>query len=297
ARHRYLGYVAIVIANLGAAVILLQGAVRIEWIFGLRTTTAAMVIAPLVVLFSLQLPLWRALPVRTRKYLGRPVTGISCLAYLTLLGLPDSSVERPKRLNVVVHQHHNDPDAVDTRVVIDAKHGVVPLKIREHASFLANPTQAFPWTDPEQLAWVAPLESPPLAGPSVTPVADIKGPWGRLIRLKIVPGHPHSRAFEFVVPENAGVKLVRLAGQPLPGYPARKRKWFPELRHYRFVAPPPTGIEVELVVEAGAKLPMTVWEVRDGVPQVAQILVKDRPLSAVSSGRGDRTVVSRSLEL
>jgi len=180
---------------------------------------------------------------------------------------------------------------------MDAKHGHLPLKIRDHASFLANPTQAFAWTAPERLAWVAPLESAQLAGPKVTPLADIEGPWGRFISLQIVPGHGQARSLSFVIPEDAGVKLVRLAGQPLPGYPARKRKMFPDQQHYRFVAPPPTGIRVELVVEANRKLPLTAWEVWEGVPQAAQALVEARPPSAVSSGPGDRTIVSRSIDL
>lgn len=293
---RVVTLVAMAAANLVAAVVLIQGALRMEWIFGLKTQTAAIVLAPLCILIGLQLPMWRNFHVRTRKFIGRPMTGLACLAYLTCLGLPASSAAHPRRLNIVVHQDHPTEDAPNTRVMLAADRGHVPQAIKELAEFSPEPERMYPWLREQEQAWIAPLSGLLLKAPTVQVMSDERGPWGRRLRFQLAPGQD-AHSLNLAIANDADVRLVRMDGETVQGYPARKHKWFPDHLHYRFVAPPLQGIEVELVVRSADPVSLIVWEVATGVPEVASSLVAARPASAVQSGGGDRTLVSMHTEL
>ncbi len=287
---------AMAIANLFAAAVLIQGGLRMEWIFGLQAKTTALVLAPICILTALQLPLWCTFHVRTRKFLGRPVAGLACLAYLTMFGLPARSTERPRRLNLVIHQHSAADEAPSLRALIAADRGPVPQAMLNVHTFLSDPAKMFPWIREQHTAWIAPLQQGALPPPKIEIVADDRGPWGRRLVLRLLPTGS-ARSLGFVVPESVGVRLVRMAGKTVPGYPDRKRKWYPDQRHYRFVAPTAEGVELELVVRSTDPLSLTLWEVLGGVPNANQPLAAARPTSAVPSGGGDQTVISHVFEL
>ena len=267
------------------ALLWVQAGARVEAIFGLGPAAVAV----LALVFALLAPLWPTHP--------RPL--LPLLALLSLLGVvltlktPAFSDDRPRRLSLVFHQ---DADTGSARWLLDGERRLPPA-LTALADFTRAP--AFPWTPPDEPSWISPaapaLGAPPEltleSGTSDVPV--IHGPWGRYLRLHLRSPRG-ARSAALVIPDDAGLRWLAIAGHTVPPYPEHRRAWYPGVRHHSIVAIPPDGLRIELVVHSTDPVRLTVLDIRDDLPPSAASLLQARPSWAIPSHGGDRSLYSRS---
>ena len=262
------------------ALMWLQAGVRVEAIFGLGPAAVGV----LALLFALLAPLW---PTRPRPLLLALTLSIVASAALALTR-PAFSEDRPRRLSLVFHQ-----DAASARWLIDGDLAL-PDSLKRVAEFTSAP--AFAWTPPDEPSWISPTAVIPGPPPelSLEPgVPAISGPWGRYLRLRLRSPRG-ARSAALVIPDDAGLRWLAIAGETVPPYPAHRRAWYLEARHHPIVALPPGGVIVELVLRNPEPVNFTVLDVHEDLPPAAAQLLDARPTWAVPSHGGDRSVHSRS---
>ena len=264
------------------ALMWLQAGVRVEAIFGLGPAAVGV----LALLFALLAPLW---PTRPRPLLL--ALAASCLVGAALtLATPAFSADRPRRLSLVFHQ---DADTTSARWLIDGELAL-PDPLKKVAEFTG--AAAFAWTPPDEPSWISPTAPTSAAPPELLPVPDtpsISGPWGRYLRLRLRSARG-ARSAALVIPDDAGLRWLAIAGETVPPYPAHRRAWYVDVRHHSIVALPPGGVLVELVLRSPDPVTFTVLDVHEDLPPSAAQLLDARPAWAIASHGGDRSVHSRS---
>ena len=264
------------------AVMWMQAATRVEAIFGLGPAAVgvyALLLAPTA-------PLW---PTRARAWhLALALTCLGGAAWT--LATPAYSEARPRRLNLVLH---HDADTGAARWLVDADLPL-PAALKAAAEFAA-PAPAFPWTPDDEPSFSAPAA--PLAEPApelaLEPgVPPLRGAWGRHLRLRLRSPRG-ARSAVLVIPEDAGVRWLAVAGRDVPTYPEHRRAWYRDVRHHPLVALPPEGLVIDLVVREQGPVELTVLDASEGLPAAGLPLQRARPAWAVPSHGGDRTVMGR----
>lgn len=270
------------------ALMWLQAAVRVEAIFGLGPAAAG----ALALLASLLAPLWLGLA-RLRRPLVLGLALASAAATAVAAGEPAYSEARPRRLSVL---YHLDADHGAARWIVGAD-APLPEAMHQVAAFgPAGP--AFAWDTDASPSFAAPAEAAAgLAPPELDPVADPAPPpaSGRrvVVRLRSPRG---ARVAALLLPEDAGVRAVTVEGVPLPPYPEHKRK-YTRGEVYGVVALPPEGVVVTIDLEGAAPVRAVAWDLSEGLPPAGEALQAARPSWAVPSHGGDRTMVSREVEI
>lgn len=277
------GPAAALLCLLLPALMWLQAATRVEAIFGLGPAALG-VLALLLVLLA---PLW---PTRAGPWWAALALATVAGAAWTL-ALPAHSEARPRRLSLALHQ---DADTGAARWLVDADLPL-PDPLRAAADFTAAPAPAFPWTPDDEPSWSAPAS--PIAAPApelaLEPgVPNIRGPWGRHLRLRLKSPRG-ARTAALVIPDDAGVRWLAVAGVTAPPYPEHRRAWYLDVRHHPIVAIPADGLVIDLVVREQGPVELTVLDVSEGLPPAGAALQQARPAWAVPSHGGDRTVLSR----
>ncbi|MBL9104407.1 MAG: M28 family peptidase [Myxococcales bacterium] len=266
----------------------LQAAVRLEAMFGLGIAGAAVI----ALISALVAPLWPAPDAARRSATRLPLA----LLPLTLLAagltftVPAYSDERPRRLTLVLH---HDADTGNARWLVD---GDLPLPRALAPSFDPEPAPAFPWTPDDEPSWTAPADPLPAPPPdlSLEPGApDLRGPWGRYLKLRLRSPRG-ARTAALVIPDSADVRWLAIGGEDVPLYPEHRRKWYRDVRHHPIVGIPPEGLVIELAVRSHDPVTFTVIDSAEGLPPTAAALLTARPTWTTPSHGGDRTIVSRS---
>ncbi|MGA7917375.1 MAG: hypothetical protein WCA00_19230, partial [Candidatus Acidiferrales bacterium] len=98
-------------------------------------------------------------------------------------------------------------------------------------------------------------------------------------------------------PPDSGIESVSAQGQPLQPETEKIRRevngWFV----FDFSAMPAKGIELGFTLPAGRAVEVYALDATYSLPLEGLFLLKARPLSAVPYGSGDRTIISRRVEL
>jgi len=263
------------------ALMWLQAGVRVEAIFGLGPAAVGV----LALLFALLAPLW---PARPRPLLLALTVALLAGAALTLT-TPAFSEDRPRRLSLVFHQ---DADTTSARWLLDGDLGL-PHSLRTAVEFTSAP--AFAWTPADEPSWISPTAPTAAPPPELLPepAPAISGPWGRYLRLRLRSPRG-ARSAALVIPDDAELRWLAIAGETVPPYPAHRRAWYRDVRHHPIVALPPEGVLVELVLRNPDPVTFTVLDVHEDLPPSAAQLLAARPAWAIPSHGGDRSVHSRS---
>lgn len=276
------------------AILWLQAALRIEPIFGLGRHGAAASVVPVALVLSLVGPLWIAAPRR----LARGVTGLSlgtCLVGVVgSLVTPPHSPSRPLRLNLV---HDQEEGGAARWLVADAPGGL-RAELRRAAEFAEEPARAFAWLAEDEESWIAPAGAIEAAAPELERVAEVRGAFGRIVRLRLRSPRG-ARSASLVLPNSAGVRALAIDGHTLPRYPERRREDYPEHEVYSMTALPAEGVAVDVMMRSTEPVTIDVIDAVDGLPASAEAraLGRARPADAVPSHGGDRSLRRRQVVL
>ena len=97
-------------------------------------------------------------------------------------------------------------------------------------------------------------------------------------------------------PPDSGIEDVRVENQPI-GSEARilayTNGWF----HIECATMPAKGVEIAFSLPLGKAVTVTALDGTYGLPQEGSFLVKARPFTATAFGEGDRTLVTRHVQL
>lgn len=235
-----------------------------------------------------------ALPVfagATRRERG----GVAAVAGITLLvgavaarALTPFTQDGPQPLSLVLHY---DADRKESHWVVGGAGPDLPLPpalARKGRFAVAAP---YPWS-PDVQAWVGAGPSLRLAPPELLVESVAGAPEGFRVRgrLRSARGAPIAGIFA----EAATWRGARVGGQDveLPKG-AGADSGYLNIEH---VTLPADGVPIELLFR-GPPVTLYVYDIERGVEWAGAELLRLRPRSAVPIGRGDRSVVSRRLQL
>jgi hypothetical protein len=136
-----------------------------------------------------------------------------------------------------------------------------------------------------QPALVSPAPGVPLSGPVVELLGEAPYEGGRVLRLRAASTRG-ARVLALSVP---GAKVVAATANGREVAPSMATVW-----SFTYLAPPATGVEVELRVEGTEQVEVRAIDATDGLPTSGAVTPRQRPAATVPIQSGDQTLVARS---
>ncbi|HEV8254639.1 MAG TPA: M20/M25/M40 family metallo-hydrolase [Vicinamibacteria bacterium] len=208
------------------------------------------------------------------------------LAAGVALAAPTYSQSSPQRVVILLHQ-----DERQARWLVTPE-GDLPDSMRAAATF-GDPEPPFPWM-PDVRAFAAP--APPIAAgpPDLSVVGSAAEGKGRRLRLHLASRRGAHVAAVFFPPE-ARVQEVTMGGRPIGPLRERAVRRAGGWKAYWCRTLPAAGIDLEVVLDEMKPIVAYVGDQTSGLPD--DRLQQARPKTAVSSGSGDLTVMTRKVAL
>ncbi|MGH9757151.1 MAG: M28 family peptidase, partial [Candidatus Acidiferrales bacterium] len=223
---------------------------------------------------------------------GIPIA-ITLLAACAAVVVPIFSAKAPERANIL---YWLDGDAGKAEWIVNPASGHLPDALQVAAAFRHADAAPFPWStgvsflaDAPRLADAAPTFT---VEQTVHDTQHNRTSYRALLRSE--RGAPDAM---ILFPPDAGVDSVRVADVPVEPETKRVRAYMNGWAAYDCLTMNPKGIEITFTLPDGK--PVAVYAVDEsyGLPAEGMFLLKARPLTATQSDGGDRTVVSRRVEL
>jgi len=216
------------------------------------------------------------------------VTGLAMFAAVVV---PAYSAQAPERVNL---QFWQDADSGKAQWVVEPESGKLPVPISLAASFRMGRGDEIPWDKSPAYLSNAPAQD--LSAPSFTvldsAVIGNKRQFDALLRSE--RGAP---AAAVMFPPDSGVEAVHMEDVAVPPETARVRNYFNGWYVYASPSMPARGVELSFLLPMGKPVTVVVIDHSYGLPDAGQFLTNARPLTAVPSGEGDLTIVSRRVQL
>jgi Peptidase family M28 len=214
------------------------------------------------------------------------VTGLATFAAVIV---PAYSAQAPERVNMEFWQ---DADSGKAQWVVEPASGRLPEPVGVAAPFRVARTGEIPWAHGQ--AFLSDAPAMVMGAPTFTVLDSTlignKREFQALLRSE--RGAPATMA---MFPPDSGVQTVRMEDVAVP--PETERQYFGGWYVYACPSTPTRGVEMNFVLPVGKPVMVTVVDHSYGLPDEGDFLVKARPLTAVPSGEGDVTVMSRRVEL
>ena len=223
---------------------------------------------------------------------GIPIA-ITLLAAFAAVVVPVFSAKAPERANIL---YWLDGDAGKAEWIVNPASGRLPDALQVAAAFRRADAAPFPWStgvsflaDAPKLADAAPTFT---VEQTLRDAQHNRTSYRALLRSE--RGAPEAMV---LFPPDAGVDSVRVADVPVEPETKRIRAYLNGWTAYDCLTMAPKGIEIAFALPDGK--PVVVYAVDEsyGLPPEGMFLLKARPLTATQSDEGDRTVVSRRVEL
>ncbi|HEY3119429.1 MAG TPA: M20/M25/M40 family metallo-hydrolase [Vicinamibacteria bacterium] len=208
------------------------------------------------------------------------------LAAAVALAAPTFSESSPQRVSIVLHQ-----DERQARWLVFAE-GDLPDALRSAAAF-GDRESPFPWA-PDLRAFAAPAVPMTAAPPDLSVVGNIVDPKGRRVRLHLASRRGARMATVYFPPE-ARVQEVTIAGHRVGPLRERAVRRAGGWQGYWCRTLPPGGVDLEVVLGDVRPVIAYVADQTNGLPD--DRLQRARPRTAVPSGSGDTTVMTRKVSL
>jgi len=221
---------------------------------------------------------------------GVPIV-VTGLAIFGAIVVPAYSAQAPERVNL---QFWQDADTGKAQWIVEPESGKLPVPMSLATSFRSARTGEVPWSNASAFLSDAPALG--VGAPSFTVldsvVMDDKRQFQALLRSE-----RGASAAMVMFPPDSGVEAVHMEDVGVPGESARVRSLFNGWFVYACPTIPARGVEMSFVLPVGK--PVTVLVVDDsyGLPDDGTFLINARPLTAVPSGEGDLTILSRRVQL
>ncbi len=222
---------------------------------------------------------------------GVPIVATGLAMFIAAV-VPAYSAQAPERVNL---QFWQDADSGKAQWVVQPASGKLPVPIGLAASFRILRDGEIPWESGPTYVADAPAKLD-LSAPSFTVLdSAVEGnnrEFDALLRSE--RGAP---AAAVMFPPDSGVQSVRMEDVPVPPEPARVRSYFNGWYVYACPSMPGRGAELGFLLPIGKPVTVVVIDHSYGLPEAGQFLTNARPLTAVPSGEGDMTILTRRVEL
>ena len=221
---------------------------------------------------------------------GMPILA-TLLAIFAAIVLPVYSAQIPEHVNMEFRQ---DADSGKAQWLVEPDSGKVPEPIAIAAQFHIARSGDIPWSG--RTVFLADAPAIDASAPTFT-VLDSTLNGDKRQFTALLRSERAAPAVTVFFPPDSNVESVRMEGVAVPPQPANLRARFNGWYVYSCPAAPGRGVELTFSLPEGKPVTVTVVDHSYGLPQEGAFLVKARPLTAVPSGEGDMTVLSRRVQL
>ncbi|MGH9684006.1 MAG: M20/M25/M40 family metallo-hydrolase [Candidatus Acidiferrales bacterium] len=222
--------------------------------------------------------------------LGIPIALTILAAFLAVV-VPAFSAKVPEHVNI---DYWRDGDSGKAQWLVFTASGRLPEPIGVAAPFHRPEKGPLPWFIDSPYLTAAPQVD--LAAPTFTilesAVAGNERSYRALLRSE--RGAP---AATTLFPPNSGVDSVEIEGQPLQPESESVKRFLNGWTAYDCVTMPAKGIEIRFRLPVGKPVQVYAADRSYGLPAEGLPLLKSRPLTATQAQDGDKTIVSRRVQL
>src|SRR5215831_4720629 len=213
------------------------------------------------------------------------------LAIFAAAIVPAYSAQNPERVNLAFWQ---DADSGKAQWIVTPSSARMPGAIGLVAPFRDARTGEVPWNNAASFLSDAPAID---AGAPTFTVLD-STPHGTGRRFEALLRSERGAPVGLVIfPGDSGVEDVRMEGVALPPESPVVRERANGAYIYGSPSMTTKGVEMSFTLPAGKPVMVTVLDQSYDLPGEGAFLAKARPLTAVPSGEGDLTIVSRRVQL
>lgn len=221
---------------------------------------------------------------------GVPIVALGLATFGAII-MPAYSAQVPERVNM---QFWQDADSGKAQWVVEPESGKLPDAIGVAATFHSARSGEVPWTNGTAFLSDAPAKD--LGAPSFT-VLDSSIVAGKRQFEALLRSERGAPGAMVMFPPASGVEGVRMEGVAVPPETTMTRQLFNGWFIYACPSMPARGVEMTFLLPAGKPVTVTVVDDSYQLPDDGAFLMKARPLTAVPSGEGDLTVLSRRVQL
>jgi hypothetical protein len=229
----------------------------------------------------------RGVPVVALPSLAAAATVLSAFAAIVA---PVFSAKAPEHVNL---QYVQEADSGKSQWVVYPASGRLPEPLRLATNFRED-RGPYPWITGSAFLVSAPHLD--LAPPTFT-ILELSAVTGKHVYRALLRSERGAPEATVLFPPDSGIEGVSAESEPLQPETEKTRRevngWF----IYDFSAMPAKGVELSFTLPAGKAVGVYALDATYALPPEGQFLLKARPLTAVPYGGGDRTMVSRRVEL
>lgn len=233
------------------------------------------------------------LAVRGLSRIALPTTAIIATFFAVLAAnvVPPFSAKSPERMNIDFWQDGDSGRSV--WFVLPQSHRL-PEPIRLAANFTRRDAGPFPWST--TVSYLAPAPHQELPPPTFTILESSESGTKRSYRalMRSERGAPEVAVF---FPPDSGVESVRMEDEPIQAASRQVRRYLNGWTLYDSLTTPTKGTQLSFTLPIGTSLDVYIVDESYNLPAEGTFLLKSRPLTAIPTGDGDVTFVSRRVAL
>jgi hypothetical protein len=213
------------------------------------------------------------------------------IAAFAAIVAPVFSAKSPEHVNL---EYVQEADSGRSQWVVYPASGRLPESLGLATNFRHQETGPYPWiAEPSFLVSAPHVDLPP---PTFT-ILELSAATGKRMYRALLRSERGASEAGVLFPPDSGIESVSAENQALPPESEKFRRrvngWFV----FHFSAMPAKGVELRFTLPAGKAVEVYALDASYSLPLEGLFLLKARPLTAVPYGRGDRTIISRRVEL
>jgi hypothetical protein len=256
-------------------------------IFSLLAILVAVILTPLI---PLCVDLSEAYGLLAVSIPGVPILATGLATFAAVI-VPAYSAQAPEHVNM---QFWQDADSGKAQWVVAPESGKMPNAIDVAASFHVAHDGELPWQRGTMFLSDAPAID--VGAPTFT-VQDSALNGGKREFQALLRSERGAPGAMVMFPPDSGVENVHVENVAVPPETSSVRDYFSGWFIYACPSMTPRGVEMSFLLPVGKPVIVTVIDHSYGLPDQGAFLMKARPLTAVPSGDGDITILSRHVQL
>jgi hypothetical protein len=232
---------------------------------------------------------------RPARVMTSLIAAAAFFVFLTYIFAIPFTAENPRHLNL---SFHLDADSHRAQWWLQQAGDDVPRRLAQAAPFTAKEVAVVPWL-PGNTARVAPAPAQPLMAPELRVEEVLGTSGGRRVRARLLSARGAPEAGLALPIER--VRSLSMEGHQPSTRTRRQRKpsmfQTAGLIEARCVTVPREGVEVDIEINGDGPVRAFLWDASPGLPPEGRFLLESRPENVCPIQDGDRTLVSREINL
>ncbi|MFZ0522506.1 MAG: M28 family peptidase [Candidatus Acidiferrales bacterium] len=230
----------------------------------------------------------RGLPVVALPALAAAATVIAAFAAIVA---PVFSAKSPEHVNL---EYVQEADSGRSQWVVYPASGRLPESLGLATNFRRQETGPYPWIAEPSFVVSAPhLDLPP---PTFT-ILELSAAAGKRMYRALLRSERGAPEALVLFPPDSGIESVTAQNEPVQPESEKIRREVNGWYVFDFSAMSAKGVELGFTLPAGKAVEVYALDATYSLPLEGLFLLKARPLTAVPYGSGDRTIISRRVEL